>query len=574
QEQGTLVLNNAITCCTESIEKHKAVSERDDKLLAEHMAKLRQDNKEVSGDEDSEEEEDTGMGAVDVDNDTNFKRVGKMKIAKTAILVLLISFLSVLHFSNAEEEAFDVRKHLSTVSRYGVVKDITDKNFIPSKIPEGCTPIHLNLVARHGTRSPTKKRIKQLDNLSAHLEVLIKDAKEKHLSSERIPTWLNGWKSPWQGKLKGGELIRRGEEELYALGIRVRDRFPSLFDEDYHPDIYPIKATQIPRASASAVAFGMGIFSGNGTLGPGEHRAFSVISENRASDTMLRFHECCQNYKDFRKRQEPAVDKLKEPTLDEITSALVGRYGLNFTRQVTASLWFLCKEEASLLDITDQACSLFSPSEITLLEWTDDLEMYILKGYGKSINYRMGMPLLEDVVQSMEQAIMAKEEKHVPGSFEKARLRFAHAETVVPFSCLLGLFLEGSEFDTIQKEIPLAFPLKPPQKRKWRGSIVAPFAGNNMLVLYRCPAPDKARSKHFVQVLHNEHPIPMPGCNGSDFCPFEVFKEKIVAPHRKHDYDTVCNAKLEQKPSGSKIFQILQWFFQLGKGDKYPKDEF
>jgi hypothetical protein len=30
------------------------------------------------------------------------------------------------------------------------------------------------------------------------------------------------------------------------------------------------------------------------------------------------------------------------------------------------------------------------------------------------------------------------------GTYEKARLRFAHAETVVPFSCLLGLFLEGS----------------------------------------------------------------------------------------------------------------------------------
>lgn len=39
---------------------------------------------------------------------------------------------------------------------------------------------------------------------------------------------------------------------------------------------------------------------------------------------------------------------------------------------------------------------------------------------------------------------IASVEKHVPGSFEKARLRFAHAETVVPFSCLLGLFLEGS----------------------------------------------------------------------------------------------------------------------------------
>jgi hypothetical protein len=39
---------------------------------------------------------------------------------------------------------------------------------------------------------------------------------------------------------------------------------------------------------------------------------------------------------------------------------------------------------------------------------------------------------------------IASVEKHVPGSFEKARLRFAHAETVVPFSCLLGLFLEES----------------------------------------------------------------------------------------------------------------------------------
>ncbi|XVF52800.1 hypothetical protein PTKIN_Ptkin05aG0047800 [Pterospermum kingtungense] len=78
KEQGIVTLNKAIAACTEAIEHHKgklvvkeqprAVSERDDKLLAEHMAKLRNDNEEVSGDEDSEEEEDTGMGEVDVEN--------------------------------------------------------------------------------------------------------------------------------------------------------------------------------------------------------------------------------------------------------------------------------------------------------------------------------------------------------------------------------------------------------------------------------------------------------------------------------------------------------------------------
>lgn len=45
------------------------VSERDDKLLAEHMAKLTSANEEIDGDDGSEEEEDTGMGEVDLEND-------------------------------------------------------------------------------------------------------------------------------------------------------------------------------------------------------------------------------------------------------------------------------------------------------------------------------------------------------------------------------------------------------------------------------------------------------------------------------------------------------------------------
>ncbi|KAM3326801.1 hypothetical protein P3S67_001927 [Capsicum chacoense] len=76
-EQGIAILTKAIAACTEEIERHKgklavkeaprAVSEREDKLLAEQMAKLGHEN-EISGDEDSEEEEDTGMGEIDVEN--------------------------------------------------------------------------------------------------------------------------------------------------------------------------------------------------------------------------------------------------------------------------------------------------------------------------------------------------------------------------------------------------------------------------------------------------------------------------------------------------------------------------
>lgn len=105
--------------------------------------------------------------------------------------------------------------------------------------------MNLDLQARHGTRSPTKKRMRELDRFSDRLEVLLREAEEHNLSLQKVPSWLRGWKSPWKGKLKGGELISKGEDELYNLGIRVRERFPELFSEQYHPDVYPLKATQV-----------------------------------------------------------------------------------------------------------------------------------------------------------------------------------------------------------------------------------------------------------------------------------------------------------------------------------------
>lgn len=64
------------------------------------------------------------------------------------------------------------------------------------------------------------------------------------------------------------------------------------------------------------------------------------------------------------------------------------------------------------------------------------------------------------------------------------------------------------EFESIQREQPLQLPPKPPQARKWKGSTVAPFGGNNMLILYSCSVSNS--SKYMVQVLHNEHPVPVP----------------------------------------------------------------
>jgi multiple inositol-polyphosphate phosphatase/2,3-bisphosphoglycerate 3-phosphatase len=175
------------------------------------------------------------------------------------LVLLLVSaaLLAAAPLSPAAETgaaAFDVRRHLSTVTRYDVARGSNSVSSAPSMSDE-CRVIHLNLVARHGTRAPTKKRIKELDRLAVRLKALIDEAKQgpESDSLKKIPSWMKGWESPWKGRVKGGELVSEGEEELYNLAIRVKERFQGLFDEEYHPDVYSIRATQV--SSMRFIAF-------------------------------------------------------------------------------------------------------------------------------------------------------------------------------------------------------------------------------------------------------------------------------------------------------------------------------
>lgn len=443
---------------------------------------------------------------------------------------------------------------------YAVGKSIPSGNEKVESAPDGCVPVHINLVARHGSRRPTEKRVKMFEEFAERLRYLSSEAaKSQNETTSLPPAWINGWKSPWSDKQKGGELLPRGEEELYDLGQRLRMRYPEIFSEKYHPDVYPIIATQVGRSSASSVAFGMGLFAGQGTLGAGRQRAFSVITDTKNQDIRLRFHDTCMAYKESKKIRKPIVSGWQSHVYELVAEAVRGRYHLAVTPEDVTTLWLLCRNEASLLDVVDQACGLFTAEEIELLEWADDLGMHHLKGYGEKINYRMGFPLLEDIVKSIDSAMADQSQKLV----EKARLRFAHAETVIPFTCLLGLFLDGQDVKQVQREHPLQAPVRPPQVRLWRGSIVAPFAANTALVLHKCPADGGDGAKYLVQALHNEKPVIMPACNGTHFCPVEMFKEKVVAPHMKKSFETICTVPEELKPADVKFFQkLFRWFFR------------
>jgi hypothetical protein len=67
-----------------------------------------------------------------------------------------------------------------------------------------------------------------------------------------------------------------------------------------------------------------------------------------------------------------------------------------------------------------------------VFEYTDDLATYYESGYGSSINWEISCPLLQDMFTQFDLVVA-----NTSDFYELAKLRFAHAETILPFVALL-----------------------------------------------------------------------------------------------------------------------------------------
>ena len=162
-------------------------------------------------------------------------------------------------------------------------------------LPEGCAEAYVHQLVRHGTRWPTAGRMAQADAL----EGLLRRAAP---ADPGLAALVAGWTSPFKaagglGDL-GGALHGRGEQEMWELGERTRQRHAGLFEGGYRPARFLVSATTAPRASASAVAFGMGAFvPDQAGVGEGYCRLQPfALDADRGVDRLLRFFDFCPAY--------------------------------------------------------------------------------------------------------------------------------------------------------------------------------------------------------------------------------------------------------------------------------------
>ena len=124
------------------------------------------------------------------------------------------------------------------------------------------------------------------------------------------------------------------------------------------------------------------------------------------------------------------------------------------------------------------------------------------------VTWRMASTLKEDFLQEVDAIASGASGQPVA---HLAKLRFAHAETIIPFAAMLGL-------PGMSEALPPA-TLYTYRNSAWRGAAVAPMAANIQWDVYRNTAGAVA-----LRMLYNERETDFaPACDGARVAPRSHF---------------------------------------------------
>jgi hypothetical protein len=151
-----------------------------------------------------------------------------------------------------------------------------------------------------------------------------------------------------------------------------------------------------------------------------------------------------------------------------------------------------------------------APAQAAVFAASDDVLAFYAKGPGiaenGAVNFAMARLLLDDFLAEVD-AIARGDLSHA------AKLRFAHAEIVIPMAAILGL-------PGMAQQTPRAV-MASHANNPWRGDLVAPMAANLQWDVYRNDA-----GRLLVRMLYNEKETDFkPACDGARLAPGSHFYE-------------------------------------------------
>ncbi|ETV80263.1 hypothetical protein, variant [Aphanomyces astaci] len=391
---------------------------------------------------------------------------------------------------------------LSTNTPYAMSGSVEEPHEQPKNNWSTCSLVQINAVYRHGTRYPMESDYIKMQRTLHELQTAY---------NSTLPQWLQTYAFSYPQSVS--ELLApAGEVEMEGLGRRARmlaDRYS--LPSRYSPDAFVFEHTHVLRTKQSAERFAAAYFAD--TPSPPN---ISYKCQPQGQDISLRFFDNCPKYKAWVRYSTNMTIQTKAFEETSRALAMVAQLrdaGLHlppsasFQWSQLMAVYDACAFDVALFNTSSMWCSLFPTRDLLLLDFHSDLKKYYECGPGFAISVAIAAPLLADMLATMTAT------DH-PGSAAIAYFRFAHAETVLPLACLLGMCSSTSPLVASWTEAQI-------HHRQFKVSRLSPFASNLAFHVYKCGKNDEKR----VKFLANEVEVDMPFCHEKGYCTLDDLQQ-------------------------------------------------
>ena len=385
----------------------------------------------------------------------------------------------------------------------------TPYHYVPTQLtpaPPGYRPVLIQYVGRHGSRHlSSAKYDKTLFELLSIAEARGQLTDAGHTLKQELAQLIAVEENVY------GELSMLGGEELHAIGERLAERFPEVF-EDGRPII--AHATYKDRTLQSRDHFLSGLKSVLGEATP----PIDARQYAKGRDPYLRPYDLATHYGDYKSDGEwqAVINAFLEEQRESATYArdIVTQF-IDDELYAELEQGELALEDAkgrvALATPTDAANNLYqlyiiSPNIVregefdfgryfseAQLAWYEDLDLmkaFYAKGpslTSSDLPQEIAAPMVKELITSTDEAL---EEDSVSGIFN-----FTHAELITPLAAYLQI--EGADMSQDDPALVSA---------SWAGKDITAMAANIQWILFENDNGDAP----LVKMLHNEREIAFP----------------------------------------------------------------
>lgn len=422
-----------------------------------------------------------------------------MKIIKYLFLFLL------MYLSNFAQD----NNFLGSQTLYVKV----DENY--TKVPEGFIPFYINHLGRHGARYLSSS--KSIDKI---LNELIEASERKELTplGEELLKDVLQLKNSEEEKY--GLLSQIGKDMEFGIGKRMYKNYPQVFKENRE---ILAEATYVKRTQESMNEF-LKTFKENIS----EDNVKTKINEK--VDPILRFFDLNLEYIEFKENGDWKTMLNSFQNRSKIYLEITNRIfkskemlSAKNSLKFTTDLYGLYTNQYDIGENVGLS-KYFTQEELKYFWANKNLSMYLEKGpssVGQNLPMDISFALLEDFLSTSENAI--KNENIA------ANLRFAHAETVVPFASLLKIDFAAKQTNDLNNV-----------ENIWKDYEVSPMGVNIQWIFYK-----NEKNDILVKMLYNEKEINFP--IESNMKPYykwddvRKYYEKVINDLKIKKYDTIID---------------------------------